>query len=262
MSDIAATVHYISDTSVRPEIWNEDFTRNILPLTATQVRIEDLSRSSRQPELDTHGFALVSHRSSVVDAPDIEINPTYRSELHALLQRVTGAHQINVGDFGFVRRSHVEQSAAAPNIPIAFVHSDTTKEFVPALIKRSYPAAARPVRRTAIFNLWRLLSPSPTTVPLALCDARSVSAQDLVPGWSHFLNHDFTAEAVFVRANRDHRWSYFRDMRAEQLLIFKQYDSDDRFPTYVPHTTLEDHSDPHTPRSSIEYRALARWFSD
>jgi hypothetical protein len=55
---------------------------------------------------------------------------------------------------------------------------------------------------------------------------------------------------------------YFSKLSSDELLVFKQYDSDKRFPVRVPHTAFLDPSCPPDaePRVSIESRCLLRWF--
>jgi hypothetical protein len=111
-----------------------------------------------------------------------------------------------------------------------------------------------------------VLSPPPQDVPLALCDARTVSAADLVdadsimdaPGkpTSSFV-------VVVVRHNADHRWSYFPNLSPQEALVFKSYDSDPGQPRQVPHSAFKDPSCPSSgvPRASVEARVVAFWFA-
>lgn len=256
-----ATVNYLADTSVRPQVWNEDFSRNILPLQSVEVDIEDASMRAEAPSLDVEGFALIKHKSKISDLTDPEYSAEHRLELQALLLDLTGADHVDVGDVGVVRRSH-DRPAGDTGVPVPFVHCDTSVAGMPAMLAWAYPPIDRPVRRTALYNFWRLLSPGPTRLPLAVCDARTVGADDLVPGSSHFLTYDFTNEAIFVRPNEGHRWYYFSEMGLDDVLVFKQFDSDGGQPCQVPHSAFEHAAIPSAPRISVEYRAVAYWYED
>ena len=59
--------------------------------------------------------------------------------------------------------------------------------------------------------------------------------------------------------NPAHRWHYFRDMRPDEVLVFKAHDTDTRLAGRVPHTAFTDPTcPPGTPtRASVEMRGLA-----
>ena len=59
--------------------------------------------------------------------------------------------------------------------------------------------------------------------------------------------------------NPAHRWHYFRDMRPDEVLVFKAHDTDPRRAGRVPHTAFTDPTcPPGTPtRASVEMRGLA-----
>ena len=63
-----------------------------------------------------------------------------------------------------------------------------------------------------------------------------------------------------LKYNANHRWFYFPEMRREEALVFKVYDSEkDGRARFTPHTSFVDSgSPPHAPaRQSIEVRAFA-----
>jgi hypothetical protein len=144
---------------------------------------------------------------------------------------------------------------------VNFVHSDFTPKGAFQAEAR-YPAPSRQsIRRKAMFNMWKLLSPGPTNTPLALCDSSSVRPDDIILGDSN-LPDGSKFETAFFRYNKNHRWHYYSDLTAEQLLVFKQSDTDENFPLLVPHTAFNDNSrPPAASRVSIETRCLAIWFS-
>jgi hypothetical protein len=59
--------------------------------------------------------------------------------------------------------------------------------------------------------------------------------------------------------NPGHRWCWFRDMTADEVLVFKTHDSDPERAHRVAHTAFTDPTcPPGTPtRASVEIRALA-----
>ena len=70
---------------------------------------------------------------------------------------------------------------------------------------------------------------------------------------------EWSFEALIVRYNPAHRWCYFRDMTADEALIFITNESDPARPHHIPHTAFDDPSCPPTapPRSSVEIRVCA-----
>jgi hypothetical protein len=113
------------------------------------------------------------------------------------------------------------------------------------------------LQRYAIVNVWRPLKGPVLDAPLSLCDARSVTAEDLIAADVHYA--DRTGEIYLVAHSPRHRWFYFPEMQPNEALVFKQFDSDvSAGARFVPHAAF-DH--PHTPadaplRESIEARVL------
>src|SRR5207249_3812407 len=63
-----------------------------------------------------------------------------------------------------------------------------------------------------------------------------------------------------LKYNSNHRWFYFPEMRRDEALVFKVYDSEkDGRARFTPHTSFEDPASPPNapPRQSIEVRAFA-----
>jgi hypothetical protein len=101
--------------------------------------------------------------------------------------------------------------------------------------------------------------------PLALCDARSVSPEDLVAtDILHFGEHDLavprhSGQIYSVRHNPAHRWFYVSEMRPDEVLLLKCYDSRaDGRARFMPHTGFRNPACPSefVPRESIEARTL------
>ena len=64
--------------------------------------------------------------------------------------------------------------------------------------------------------------------------------------------------ATILRHSAAHRWWYFSNMAADDLLLFKFQDSDHAVTWRCPHTAFHDSSLPDTKtRSSIEVRVMA-----
>jgi hypothetical protein len=108
-----------------------------------------------------------------------------------------------------------------------------------------------------IINLWRPIRGPLKDSPLAVCDARSVAFEELVP--LDLVYRDRVGETYAVRFSPQHQWFYFPDMTTSEVLLLKCFDSKiDGRPRFAPHTAFADPSTPKDapPRESIEQRTL------
>ena len=101
-------------------------------------------------------------------------------------------------------------------------------------------------------------------MPLAVCAATSVTEADRVTGEARVDGvgiEEFRFGSSLFRASPRHRWYYYRDMRPDEALIFKQFDTADPTIVGVPHVAFADPSAPGdaVPRASAEIRAFAYW---
>ncbi len=70
------------------------------------------------------------------------------------------------------------------------------------------------------------------------------------------------AETIF-RHSPDHRWWYFPDMTADEVIFIKFHDSDHNRAWHAPHTAFRDASRPDAvERRSIEFRGVAYFTRD
>ena len=84
---------------------------------------------------------------------------------------------------------------------------------------------ARLLRGRWLFvNVWRNVSTAPVeSRPLALCDARSVSADDLVVFEIRYA--DRVGENYFAAGSDAHRWTYFPRLPRDEAVLIKCWDS-------------------------------------
>ena len=236
-----------------------------------EVWISDMR--GQQTSLDRQGFQLVHHVSSAGDLHQIEedadTDQLYIDEATALLKEITGADAVIMQGGGKKRYgpTATDRLAGLKNaLPAHYPHGDTTDasalrlarrimEFVPHMQLDS-------LRRWAHINMWRPITPPPQDYPLAVCDARSLTDADRETVVAHTETRT-VGEMVFDTTgymhNPDHRWCYFRDMTADEVLVFITHDSDPSRPHQVAHTAFRDPTcPPGTPtRGSVEMRALA-----
>ena len=140
------------------------------------------------------------------------------------------------------------------------VHNDYTEWSGPQRVRDILPAEADDLlsRRFAIVQVWRPIRHPVETFPLAICDARSLSAENLVISERRYPNR--VGQTYAITYNPAQRWYWFPRMRRDEALVFKVYDSllDGRA-RWTAHTAFDDPTAPPDarPRESIEIRTLA-----
>jgi len=105
--------------------------------------------------------------------------------------------------------------------------------------------------------VWRSIAGTVLSAPLTICDARSVAHEDWV--LCDLVYSDRVGETYNLAHNVDHRWCYFPSMEADEVMMFKSYESiDDGRARFTPHTSFKDPStsDGAPPSESIETRVL------
>jgi hypothetical protein len=94
-------------------------------------------------------------------------------------------------------------------------------------------------------------------VPLAVCDATTIRAGDLVP--SDLVYQHRVGETYSVKYNPTHQWFYVPRMRTDEALLLKCADTSTAVPArFTPHSAFVDPTTPADapPRQSIEVRTL------
>ncbi len=266
---VKGSISYIKNMAVRPRFYANDHSKDVLDLDPRTVEIEDARSWPTPPDLDREGFMLTRHASAVKNFRDAaEVAAVHPAEIEKLLLEVTGADRVVVGGSGVLRFGESSPDAGRLNnsYPARFIHIDCSDKTAAEFAERSRPKDVdRKVLRSCAYNVWRVLSPPPQDIPLAICDARSFGPEDLVESDSIFDVTDgpeWSFESWLVKFNPRHRWVYFSNMDSGDALIFKTNDSDRSKAHNVPHSAFDDPSCPKgvPTRSSIEMRATAYWF--
>lgn len=213
--------------------------------------------------LDVSGFELRAHRTALADfSDDAAIRSVYYAEVDALLRAATGAEKTVIFDHTLRDSAQGSRATALLREPVRRVHNDQTFVSAPRRVRDHLPAEeaeARLRQRFAIVNVWRPLDVV-ERLPLALCDARSIAREDLVP--SDLVYRDKVGETYSITANPAHRWYYFPRQRPDEVALLKIYDSlDDGRARLTAHTAFDDPTTPEgaPARRSIEVRALVFW---
>src|SRR3954464_8166885 len=258
-----AEIRYTADTG--ETLVNETFGPNNIHRRTSgaddprQVEIRD--GRAEKLSLEVNGFELAPHATRVRDFLDQnELKQTYYPEVEALVRHVSGAARVVVFDHKLRSGDGAEREAKLIREPVLSAHNDYTEWSGPNRVREIMGGEADALlqHRFAIIQVWRAIGVPIVSNPLAMADARSVAPEDLLVAerrYPHRVGHTYRLEY-----NPAHRWFYFPEMRRDEAIVFKVYDSaTDGRARFTPHTSFDDPGTPPgaSPRQSIEVRAFA-----
>jgi hypothetical protein len=261
---IEAEIPYTADTGEK--LVNETFgpnnihRRSIGQAELRKMTVQDGRQAAEPLSLEKNGFELVTHRSAVRDFFDpAELKSVYYPEVEQLIRKLTGAARVVVFDHTLRSGDEAEREAKLVREPVLSAHNDYTEWSGPQRVRDVLPHEADELlkRRFAIVQAWRAINRAIEANPLAIADARSVAAQDLLVAERRYPNR--VGQTYRLRYNPAHRWFYFPRMQRDEALVFKVFDSDSAAPArFTPHTSFVDPTSPPAaaPRQSIEARTL------
>ena len=228
---------------------------------AHAVAIEN-ARLAPTLSLDREGFQFEAHETAVRDFFDSdEVTRVYDAEVEALLKARTGAGRILIFDHTIRRRMTADNDGlGGVRLPAMRVHVDYTERSAQRRVRDLLPDEADRLlaRRFAFINVWRPIGDTVRDAPLALCDARSVAARDLVP--ADLIYRERTGEIYYATFNARRRWHCVPEMHPQEVILLKNYDSArDGRARFTPHAAFLDPTAPAAarPRESIEVRTIA-----
>lgn len=262
---VLADVNYLVPMAERPRNYTFDppvgVPRSNSVHEAHRVRIRDARPIADRVSLDATGFALVEHASAVRDFfDDEEVRRVYYPEVERILKEATGAYRIHIFDHTTRRRvAGVEDRSGGPRQPVQRVHIDHTARSGPQRVRDLLPDEAEELLkgRVQVINVWRPIKGPLLDSPLAVCDATSVGADQLVP--SDLVYPHRVGETYSVTYDPAHRWYYVPRMRTDEALLLKCSDTLSTVPArFTPHSAFIDPTAPADapPRESIEVRTL------
>ena len=193
------------------------------------VILTDMRPLARTLSPDRQGFTLLRRSTAVVDFyDDRAVEAVYGPEIEALLRRELGASRVIL--FDSTRRS--DDSSGAEQL-------------------------LRSGKRVAQINVWRPIRGPVRRSPLALADAETIRAEDLIATDQVFPGR--TGEIYHLAHHPAQRWYYAPEMTPDEVLLIKSWDSlDDGRARFTPHSavSLARTPDGTPPRESIEVRTF------
>jgi hypothetical protein len=210
--------------------------------------------------LDENGFVFVEHKTAVKNFFDPkELESVYYPEVAALIKSLSGAKRVQVFDHTLRSGDEAEREAKLIREPVLSAHNDYTEWSGPNRVRELLPEEADFLlkSRFAIIQVWRAINQPIRSNPLAVADAKSIAPEDLLVAERRYPHR--VGQTYRLKYSPRHRWFYFPEMRRDEALVFKVFDSEkDGRARFTPHTSFDDPSTPPgaPPRQSIEARAL------
>jgi hypothetical protein len=263
--DVEALVSYITPGERKPFAYEFDPPAGVPRRSGSYsdhpVRIRNARELKPPPTLDRQGFALREHRTRVVDFYDkAEVERVYYPELQRLVMEATRASSVVVFDHTVRGNSESTRSGTRIHEPVSRVHNDYTAQSALQRVRDVVPAqdADRLLRHRIVeVNVWRPIRGPLQAMPLAVLDARSLRPEDLVA--TALIYPDRTGEIYYVAHRPQHEWYYFPDMRREEALLLKCFDTNESVTRFGAHAAFRHPDAPANglARASIEARTFA-----
>lgn len=236
------------------------------------VRIYDCRPALDRLTLDRDGFLVRGHTPASDSLYDEDfIRGTYYPEIEKFLKELTGAEAVLVFDHNLRSASSDRQTRRGVQAPVDGAHCDYSATSGPRRAQELLEAHGQSQlsdHRVALMNVWRPLTEPVQDRPLAVCHPGSVATDDFVEtDIDHYGEDDLSrprhsGQIYSLRYNPQHRWFYASDMRSDEMLVFKTYDSlTDGTARFTAHTAF---AHPHcpvefVPRESIEVRTVVAY---
>lgn len=270
---VATTIDYLVPTSrINRRFWAPGKEFNTGTYDSYPVTIHNARLAEKPFTLDEHGFCIASHKSNIRDFLDPAELERYPDEVVEVTKALTGCDLV-LPMSGQLRSPKVGGKGIQP--PAAEAHVDFNTATAQRVAQMMYDKAnpeGPGYDRFIAFSLWRTFSPPPQDWPLALCDYRSVGDEDSASNvkvdvdeipegdalYAPIENEHLLPAATLFRFSENHRWYYYPDMTADEVIFIKFHDSDHSRAWRCPHTAFHDTSRPDANiRESYEFRAIA-----
>ena len=229
-----------------------------------RMTVHDARPHRQELSLDRQGFVFVDHQTRMRDFLDPnELESVYYPEMESLIVAQTGASRVLIFDHTLRTGDEAARLEKKLREPVKVVHNDYTEWSGPQRVRDLLPedeAKALLGHRMAVIQVWRPIRGPVRSSPLAICDARSVQPGDLIPAERRHPNR--VGEIYQLAFNPEHRWYWFPDMRPDEALVFKCYDSQkDGRARFTAHGSFDDPDAPADApvRESIEVRSIVFW---
>jgi hypothetical protein len=253
LKGVLAPINFTQPMAEKPYSYNYEPPPGVAPRNTKEeahtVKVLDARQVADKLSLDREGFILLRRPTAAKDLYDeAEVTGVYYPECARLIKEATGR---------MAKGSQIKGYAGR-------VHNDYTAWSAPQRVRDLMGAEAEDLlrHRYAEINLWRPIRGPLLRSPLALCDAQTLSEENLVA--SELRYPDRTGETYAVTYSPTLRWFYFPKMEADEVILIRCFDSArSGAARFSAHGAFDDPETPPDapPRESIETRALV-FFAD
>jgi hypothetical protein len=250
------------------------------PMRSIITKINNARESKNTPSIGKEGFTLLSENLKLEDVyqkDEMQKKAMYLKDL--LKSYVQGKKSFFLGHIVRDEANKSEQPLIT-RAPAFFVHADWDQDRIKSigqkedkfivtntLVQPSHiDNFLKGVGHWEIYNIW---IPARTVVnsPLALCDLRSFLQSDIVDNiWvnnSYLKKEEMKLNILSLKSNSQQNWYYYPLMQSNELLIFKQFNSNCQdHPSTVFHSGFHILNNPNINmpmRQSIEFRFLVSY---
>ncbi|MGA7864628.1 MAG: CmcJ/NvfI family oxidoreductase [Stellaceae bacterium] len=261
---VVAPLNFLLPMAEKPVAYNYEPPPGVLVRTGKseehRVPIRDARPMIGRLSLDKEGFVLLRHHTAVKNFYDEdEITSVYYPECERVIKEATGAARVVAFDHIVRNAAMAALEGSCIKIPAKRVHNDYTASSSPMRVRQLMGEEAEELlkHRYAIINLWRPIRGPVLESPLTLCDAESLSEEDLVA--SDLKYPDRTGETYSITYNPNQRYYYFPKMQADEAVLIRCFDSARKGAArFSAHTGFDDPTSPPDPppRESSEVRTL------
>jgi hypothetical protein len=263
LNSIVAPLNFLVPMAEKPVAYNYEPPPGVPVRTGKNVEHRVTIRDARplvgKLSLDREGFVLLHHQTAATDFYDEEqIKSIYYPECERVMKEATGAARVVAFDH-IVRNAAMSAKDKTIKIPAKRVHNDYTAWSSPQRVRDLMGGEAEELltHRFAINNLWRPIRGPLLDSPLTLCDAQSLSEENLIA--SDLKYPDRTGETYSITYNPNQRYYYFPRMQPDEVVLIRCYDSAlHGAKRFSAHTGFDDPTTPPdaAPRESLEVRML------
>jgi len=263
LKGVVAPLNFTMPMAEKPYSYNYEPPPGVAPRNTKEetytVTVHDGRAVNDRLSLDREGFKLVRHPTAAKDLYDeVEIASVYYPECERLIKEFTAAKRVHVFDH-IVRNAARMAKGNQIKAYAGRVHNDYTAWSAPQRVRDLMGDEAEELlrHRYTEINVWRPIAGPLLRSPLALCDAQTLSEENLVA--SELRYPDRTGETYAVTYNPAQRWYYFPKMMPDEAVLIRCFDSArSGAARFSAHGAFDDPNTPEDapPRESIETRAL------
>src|SRR6266568_3313845 len=263
LKGVVAPINFTQPMAEKPYSYNYEPPPGVPPRNTREethrVKVLDARAVADRLSLDREGFVLLHRPTAATNLyDDAEVTALYYPECERVIREATGASRVVAFDH-IARNAALSAKGNQIKLPASRVHDDYTAWSAPQRVRDLMGAEAEELLklRFAIINLWRPIRGPVLESPLVLCDAQSLSDEDLIA--SDLKYPDRTGETYSITYNPGQRYYYFPKMQPDEPVLIRCFDS---APTgaarFSAHTGFDDPTSPPDapPRESLEVRTL------